>query len=406
MSGRVAAAIAVAGVAATAATSAALGMPAREAAELAAIAAGAALGAAVVGSLALRFARRRSVGTQTAVVAATAVLAVGGGAWAAADAMFIEAHDLHSLVVVLVASATAGVVISVLMGARIVRATRELGEATERIADGDHSRVAIPASRELADLAVRLNEMTRKLDVARDRERAMDASRRELIAWVSHDLRTPLAGIRAMAEALEDGVAGDPATVARYHRMIRTETERLARLVDDLFELSRIHAGALRLHIERVSLGDIVSDAMAAADALARSKGVRLEGRLDGTPPLLDVSTTEFQRVLRNLLSNAIRHTPSDGTVFVEAGAIGGRAYVAVADGCGGIADAELARVFDVSFRGEQARTPSPEGGAGLGLAIARGLVEAHRGEIEVVNAGPGCRFTVRLPLDQETAIA
>lgn len=406
MNARLAFSVAVAGAGATAATSAGLGMPAREAIELAAIAAAAAVGAAVVGSLVLRMARRRSVGTQTAIVAATAVLAVGGGAWAAADAMFIEAHDLHSLVVVLVAAATAGVVIALVLGERIVRATRALGDATRRIADGDLSSVAIPPARELADLAERLNEMTRTLDQSRERERAMDTSRRDLIAWVSHDLRTPLAGIRAMTEALVDGVVDDPETVGRYHRTIRTETERLGRLVDDLFELSRIHAGALRLQIERVSLGDVVSDAIAAADPLARSKGVRLEGRLAGAPPLLDLSTPEFQRVLRNLLSNAIRHTPSDGAVFVEAGTSDGRAYIAVADGCGGIADAELPRVFDVSFRGESARTPSPDGGAGLGLAIARGLVEAHRGEIEVVNAGPGCCFTVRLPLHQGTAIA
>ena len=406
MSARVTASIGVAGAGATAATSAALRMPAREAVELAAIAGAAAVGAAIVGSIALRVARGRSLTAQAAIVAATAVLAVGGGAWAAASAMFIEAHDIHALVVVLVAAATAGIVISLALGGRVVRATRALGDATRRIADGDMSSVTVSAPRELAELATRLDEMTRKLNEARERERALEGSRRELVAWVSHDLRTPLAGIRAMAEALEDGVVDDPATVARYHRTIRFETERLAGLVDDLFELSRIHAGALRLQMERVSLGDIVSDALAAADPLARSKGVRLEGRLAGAPPALDVSTPEFQRVLRNLLSNAIRHTPSDGTVFVEAGASDGAAYIAVADGCGGIADAELSRVFDVSFRGEQARTPSTDGGAGLGLAIARGLVHAHRGEIEVANAGAGCRFTVRVPLEQETATA
>jgi signal transduction histidine kinase len=406
MSARVAGGIGLAGIGTAAATSAALGMPAGEALELAAIAAGAAGAAAIVGAIAVRLARRRSLATQSALVASTAVLAAGVGAWVAAAAMFIEPHDLHALVVVLIAAATAGVVIALVLAGGFSRATRALGDATRRIAEGDLSTVEVPAPGELAELATRLGEMTQKLDESRERERATDASRRELVAWVSHDLRTPLAGIRAMAEALEDGVAGDAETVARYHRMIRFETERLSRLVDDLFELSRIHAGALRLQMERVSLDEIVSDALSAADALARSKGVHLAGRVNGSSPTLYVSASEFQRMLRNLISNAIRHTPSDGTVFVEAGASDGQAYVSVADGCGGISDDDLPRVFDVSFRGEQARTPSPDGGAGLGLAVARGLAEAHHGEIDVANAGAGCRFTVRVPLEPEVAPA
>src|SRR5262249_50876494 len=154
------------------------------------------------------------------------------------------------------------------------------------------------------------------------------------------------------------GVVDGPETVARYHRTIRREADRLAELVDDLFELSRIHAGALRLQMERASLVDIVSDALPAAGPAASAKGVRLRGRLNEAPPELLLSTPEFARVLRNLLENAIRHTPSDGTVFVEAGVEDERAYVSVADGCGGIRPDHLDRVFDVAFRGEAARTP------------------------------------------------
>jgi signal transduction histidine kinase len=281
----------------------------------------------------------------------------------------------------------------------VARASAVLGDATRRIGEGEVvTSVDVPAG-EFADLARRLQETSEKLDAARRRERALDLSRRELIAWVSHDLRTPLAGIRAMAEALEDGIVDDAATVERYHRAMRIETDRLAGLVDDLFELSRINAGALRLQMERASLGDLVSDAIATASVTAESRGVRLQGRLTTEAPEVDLSVPDMARVLRNLLENAIRHTPSDGAVVVEAGVEAEHAYVSVADTCGGIPEPDIGRVFDVAFRGASARTPD-DGGAGLGLAIARGIVQAHHGQINVCNEGSGCRFTVRLPLD------
>nr|MBA2326207.1 HAMP domain-containing histidine kinase [Actinomycetota bacterium] len=165
------------------------------------------------------------------------------------------------------------------------------------------------------------------------------------------------------------------------------------------FELSRTQAGVLRLEFERVSLGDLVSDAVATAVPIATAKGVHLEGHLNGPPAELDVSAPEILRALRNILENAIRHTPGDGTVVVAAGREAGRAYVSVSDNGGGIPDADLSRVFDVAFRGDTARTPGD--GAGLGLAIARGLVEAHHGEVIVRNENGGARFTVRLPLSE-----
>jgi signal transduction histidine kinase len=206
-----------------------------------------------------------------------------------------------------------------------------------------------------------------------------------------------------MAEALEDGVVDDDTTVARYHVAIRTEVDRLSGLVDDLFELSRITAGSLILEIERVSLGDLVSDALSSASSLATAKGVRLEGQLTGTSPELELSARDMGRVLRNLLENAIRHTPSEGLVQVEAGVDRSHAYVKVADECGGIPEADVERVFDAAFRGQAARTPS-DGRGGLGLAIARGIVEAHHGDISVHNGNGGCAFTVRLPMQVESS--
>jgi signal transduction histidine kinase len=374
-------------------------MSSADAVALSALAVSAAIGAGVVGAVVLWTLRSASIGTQVAVVALTSIVAVGAGAATAAGKMFFSAHDLHSLLVVLLPAGTMGIVIALLLGRRVARASAVLGDATRRIGEGEVvSSVDAPAG-EFADLARRLQETSEKLDAARRRERALDLSRRELIAWVSHDLRTPLAGIRAMAEALEDGIVDDAATVERYHRAMRIETDRLAGLVDDLFELSRINAGALRLQMERASLGDLVSDAIATASVTAQSRGVRLQGRLTTEAPEVDLSVPDMARVLRNLLENAIRHTPSDGAVIVEAGVDNEHAYVSIADSCGGIPESDIGRVFDVAFRGASARTPN-DGGAGLGLAIARGIVQAHHGQINVRNEGSGCRFTVRLPLD------
>ncbi|HWE88745.1 MAG TPA: HAMP domain-containing sensor histidine kinase [Pseudonocardiaceae bacterium] len=241
---------------------------------------------------------------------------------------------------------------------------------------------------------------------ARQRERAVEASRRELIAWISHDLRSPLTGIQAMTEALSDGVVDEPAEVAEYARRIGAETARLSGMVDDLFELSRITAGALRLTMHAVPLRDVVSDAVAAHAAVARRKGVNVLASpvsdAEAWPVVLG-SDPELARIVRNLLSNAIRHTPPDGTVQVGLGVDGSDAFLRVDDGCGGIPEHELDRVFDVAFRGTAARTPTSDtdapAGAGLGLAIARGLVEAHSGRIEARNHGDGCRFEVRFPL-------
>ena len=201
-----------------------------------------------------------------------------------------------------------------------------------------------------------------------------------------------------VAEALEDQVVIDPREVSQYHTQIRREVDRLTLMIDDLFELSRIHAGALRLTRRMVGLEDLVAEVVASAEPVARSKGVRLTGAaVRGMPVFID--TAEMGRALRNLVTNAIRHTPSDGVVDVLAETQSGMACVSVSDACGGIPPGDLPRVFDVAFRGESARTPGPQEGAGLGLSIARGIVEAHSGQIAVRNAGPGCQFLIRLPL-------
>ena len=293
----------------------------------------------------------------------------------------------------------AGLAVALVISRSVTRAARKLLRAVEEVAEiGIYTPPAVALPTELAALSQGLAETHDRLGRARAREQALEASRRELVAWVSHDLRTPLAGLRAMAEALEDQVVTDPREVGRYHSQIRAETDRLAAMIDDLFQLSKIHAGALRLSPRLVGLEDLIADVVASTEPVARAKGVRLTGAA-ASGMAVQIDPAEFGRAVRNLVTNAIRHTPRDGTIEVVGTIQGGVARLAVSDECGGIPMGDLPRVFDVAFRGESARTPDPSGGAGLGLSIARGIVEAHSGEISVRNTGPGCQFLITLPL-------
>jgi signal transduction histidine kinase len=299
-----------------------------------------------------------------------------------------------------------GFAVAMVVGWRLVTATRALRSAVHTVTEsGVYVAPAVTLPAELNEVSEAVAGTHQRLAQARTRERALEASRRELVAWVSHDLRTPLAGLRAMAEALEDEVVIHPREVSQYHTQIHCEVDRLTAMIDDLFELSRIHAGALRLSRRVVGLEDLVADVLASAEPVARAKGIRLTGAAACSMPVL-VDSAEMGRALRNLVTNAIRHTPPDGGVGVLAEVQRGMACVSVSDACGGIPPGDLPRVFDVAFRGEPARTPGPGQGGGLGLSIARGIVEAHSGQIAVRNAGPGCQFLISLPLARAGAPA
>ncbi|ARP73708.1 sensor histidine kinase [Streptomyces pluripotens] len=354
------------------------------------------LGAAatgLVGAGALRLVRRRSLTTSLTVVAAVGVVAMLAGTLAVAWAMFLSPHDLSVVTTVVAMAAVVSLATALVLGRWVVARSHELAVAARSFGDGGAFYAPDgPATAELDALARELAATSARLAQSRERERALETSRRELVAWISHDLRTPLAGLRAMAEALEDGVATDP---DRYLKQIRTEVERLNDMVGDLFELSRIHAGTLPLSPSRISLYDLVGDALAGADPLAREHGVRLIG--DHVEPVpVEVDSKEMSRVLGNLLVNAIRRTPPDGTVAITAEQSPEGVVLSVTDGCGGIPDEDLGRVFDTGWRGTHARTPPA--GAGLGLAIVRGIVEAHQGRTTVRNIPGGCRFEVTLP--------
>ena len=360
---------------------------------------GIALVITLIAILALKQFAARSVGLMVTIVVAASVVTSIAGVGVIAYRMVGTAAERDDMLDLMAIAGLAGLLVALFVGRRLIKASRALSSAVQGVGESGvyvAPQLTLPA--ELAELYEGLAAAHERLAQARSRERALEASRRELVAWVSHDLRTPLAGLRAMAEALEDQVVVDPREVSQYHSQIRREVDRLTLMIDDLFELSRIHAGALRLSKRMVGLEDLVAEVVASAEPVARHKGVRLTGAaVRGMPVYVD--SAEMGRALRNLVTNAIRHTPSDGGVDVLAEVQSGMACVSVSDACGGIPPGDLPRVFDVAFRGESARTPGPQEGAGLGLSIARGIVEAHSGQIAVRNAGPGCQFLIRLPL-------
>jgi signal transduction histidine kinase len=325
---------------------------------------------------------------------------------ATAHAMFISGHDYGVVLWVCLVAGVVSAGFASLVGAAVVRWSRQLHDGARRFGDSGHYDAEVGGPAEFTALNEQLRETSRRLAEAREREQRLEESRRELVSWVSHDLRTPLAGLRAMAEALEDGMVDDP---ARYHRQISAEVNRTVRMADDLFELSQIHAGLLEPTPQTVALGDLVSESLAAAESVAAVKGVQLDGHVDGDV-VVHVDPNAMSRVIGNLLMNAIRHTPGDGAVQIRGSARADAVELSVRDGCGGIPPEDIDRVFDVAFRGGQARTPraetgDPGSGAGLGLAIVRGLIEVHRGHIGVENVDDGCRFVVTIPLDTGQAV-
>ena len=346
--------------------------------------------------------RRRSLRWSVTAGAVVAIASVMAGMYGTARAMFVSDHDFGVTLWVLAVAGCFSAIGAIAIGAALARWSRSLREEAERFGESGEFVAQGGGPAELRELSEELARTSARLQVSREREQRLEESRRELVSWVSHDLRSPLAGMRAMTEALEDGIATDP---ARYHRQIRAEVDRMVRMVDDLFELSRIHAGNLRLSLQPVALGDLVSEVLASAEPVARAGGVRLSGRMETDAEVaaeVVADPAELSRVITNLVMNAIRHTPAGGAVELVGRAGADRAEITVTDGCGGLSGEEIERVFDVAWQGTAARTPDTTGvfgsGAGLGLAIVKGIIEAHRGRVSVTNHDPGCRFRSACP--------
>jgi signal transduction histidine kinase len=314
---------------------------------------------ATLGALGLaRLARGRpSVAAFGAPIVVVAALAAGV---AVASRSMLIGDDYRTLVFVLLAGAPMAVGVGLVLARQVRRQERD-------------------AARERSD---------------RDRARQVEESRRETIRWLSHDLRTPLAGIRALAESLEDGAVADPRAA---HARIVHEVDRMVGMVDDIAELSRLHGGGATDRAEPVPLDDLVSDAVATVAPLAAADGVVVvAGVMSGV--MVDVDPRGVTRALTNVLRNAVQHTGAGGTVEVSTVTRGERVEVDVADGCGGVPESDLERLFEPGWRGDVARH---DRGMGLGLTIAREVARAHGGDARAANRpdGVGCTVSVSLPV-------
>jgi signal transduction histidine kinase len=326
---------------------------------------------------------------------ALTLINVGVTAWL----MFLNRHDLLLATVLLLfaggIAVSLGYLLSISLGERIGR----LNGAAHAVAGG-HLDVRVPVSGqdEVAALGRAFNDMAAQLEAAQQQQRELDRLRRDLVAWIGHDLRTPLASMRVIVEALADGMVEDPETVQHYLRTAQGQIGSLSALLDDLFDMAQIDAGGLQLDRQPNSIGDLISDTIEAFSALARQRNVRLEGSAapDTDPVVMDGQ--KVGRVLNNLLDNALRHTPTGGTVRVQASSREDEVQVEVADNGEGISEEDLPHVFERFYRGEKSRSRAT-GGAGLGLAISAGIVEAHGGKIGVDSAvGEGTRVWFTLP--------
>ena len=289
--------------------------------------------------------------------------------------MFHMGADLKVLIVA-AASASAAVIASLVLARSIASSIRRVAASSQQLAAGDlAARAPAGGAAEVAGLADSFNAMAASI------EQLFDA-RRELVAWASHDLRTPIASLQAMVEALEDGLA-EPAD---YLPSLREQVRTLSALVDDLFELARIDAGVLTLELRDVRVSSFVDSALRLLEPEAVARRVELVADVDGDASV-SVAPEKIERVLFNLVTNAIRHTPSDGSVAVHARSVGSEVLVQVADTGEGLAPEAVERMFERFWRADRARTGA---GTGLGLAIARGIVEAHGGRIWAENRPQG----------------
>jgi signal transduction histidine kinase len=318
--------------------------------------------------------------------------------------MFASQHDLLLATVLLLFAGGIAMSLGYFLSTALTDNIVTLNRAAEQIARGN-LRVQVPVTgrNEMAELARTFNEMASQLEAAARKQRELDTLRRDLVAWVGHDLRTPLTSIRVILEALADGVVEDPVTVQRYLETAQRHIRALSALIDDLFEMAQLDAGGLPLERHPNSISDLISDTLESFSALAARQGVKLEGSV---PPGIDPVCMDAQkigRVLANLVGNALRHTPAGGVVQMRASVEAEGVRVEVRDSGEGISPQDLPHIFEQFYRGEKSRSRDT-GGSGLGLAIAKGIVEAHGGRIGVESTpGQGACFFFNLPLDPAT---
>ncbi len=319
-----------------------------------------------------------------------------------AQLMFIStSHDLNLLIALMVFSAIVVVFFSLWVASSITSRLSRVTGGIRALARGDyHSSVRVEGRDEVSRLADDVNELAQRLLSAEKAREMLDKEKRDLTAAVSHDLRTPLASLRAMVEALDDNVVDDPGEVRRYYGIMRKEIERLDRMIDDLFELSRIDSGNLDLDRQLVSMDEIATEVVAGMQAQARLSDVTLcVGRSNGSPPTM-MDGARMERAVSNLVRNAIEHTPPGGRVDVDVRSDDGWVALAVRDSGAGVARDDLPHIWERFYRAEKSRRRPNSGGdgAGLGLAIVRGIVEAHGGRVGAESSRDGgAIFTIQV---------
>ncbi|OGO80670.1 MAG: hypothetical protein A3K41_01110 [Chloroflexi bacterium RIFOXYD12_FULL_57_15] len=319
--------------------------------------------------------------------------------WFSAQMMFASKHDLLLAIVLLVFASGMAMVLGFFISSALTDRIHQVKGAADSLAEGNlETRVTVNGKDEVAALGKAFNEMATRLQDADQKQRELEQARKDLIAWASHDLQTPLASIRAILEALADGVVEEPDMVKRYLNTAQRDVRSLSSLIDDLFQMAQLDAGGLTLNREPASLTDLVSDTIESFSELAARQNVLLSGQVEAEVDPLFMDTQRIGRVLNNLVGNALRHTPAGGQVTLAARRTGPNVEMTVQDSGEGIRDEDLPHVFERFYRGEKSRSRAT-GGAGLGLAIAQGIVRAHGGDIIVKNNG-GARFVISLPKD------
>src|SRR5215211_3826324 len=323
--------------------------------------------------------------------------------WFSAQLMFASQHDLLLAIVLLVFAGGIAMILGYFLSSTVTMRINLLKEAAEKLAEGDlQTRVPVQGRDEVAALAATFNQMAEQLQVADQKQRELENLRRDLIAWVGHDLQTPLASMRAILEALSDGVVDEPEMVKRYLITAQRDVMSLSALIDDLFQMSQLDAGGVPLHRAPASLSDLVSDTLESFSQLANQQEIMLEGQVESDVDPVFMDTQAIGRVFNNLISNSLRHTSAHGRVSVWVQRARAGVEVTISDTGEGIRAGDIPHIFERFYRGDTSRSRSRgTSGAGLGLAIARGIVQAHGGDIHVQSdgvPGKGTQFTFYIP--------